>query len=122
MAAQNAIDKLKDGPKDDKVAVASGIAVSIVIVLLAAWAIFFFRRIQTGQQQLELGGGAQDAFNFTSVSEAQNQLKDIYNNVNRDQQDLEEIRNSNTSNQMQTQQQVNVQPGADTDQFTNTSN
>ena len=122
MAAQNAIDKLKDGPKDDKVAVASGIAVSIVIVLLAAWTIFFFRRIQTGQQQLELGGGAQDAFNFTSVSEAQNQLKDIYNNVNRDQQDLEEIRNSNTSNQMQTQQQVNVQPGADTDQFTNTSN
>ena len=122
MAAKNAIDKLKDGPKDDKVAVASGIAVSIVIVLLAAWAIFFFRRIQTGQQQLELGGGAQDAFNFTSVSEAQNQLKDIYNNVNRDQQDLEEIRNSNTSNQMQTQQQVNVQPGADTDQFTNTSN
>src|SRR3989344_2602337 len=122
MAAQNAIDKLKDGPKDDKVAVASGIAVSIVIVLHAAWTIFFFRRIQTGQQQLELGGGAQDAFNFTSVSEAQNQLKDIYNNVNRDQQDLEEIRNSNTSNQMQTQQQVNVQPGADTDQFTNTSN
>ena len=52
MAAQNAIDKLKDGPKDDKVAVASGIAVSIVIVLLAAWGIFFFKRIYNIQQNI----------------------------------------------------------------------
>ena len=36
-----AIENLKSGPRDDKVAVASGIAISVVAVLLVGWAIFF---------------------------------------------------------------------------------
>lgn len=122
MAMQNAMDKLKDKPKDDKVAVACGIAVAVVIVLLAAWAIFFFRNIQNGTQQLNLSGGAQDEFNFTSVKEAQDQLKNIYNSTAQDQQDLQDIRNNNTYDQTQTQQQVNMQTGDDANnQFTNTN-
>ncbi len=48
MVVQKAINNLKEGPKEDKVAVAGGIAVSVVAVLLIAWAIFFFRSIQGG--------------------------------------------------------------------------
>ena len=56
------LNTLKQGPKEDKVAVASGIAVSVVVVLLVAWAIFFFRGIQQGTQSVNLSGGAQDQF------------------------------------------------------------
>ncbi|KKW24462.1 MAG: hypothetical protein UY70_C0001G0030 [Candidatus Kaiserbacteria bacterium GW2011_GWB1_52_6] len=121
MAEQSAIDKLKDKPKDERVVVASGIAISVVVILLVAWAFFFFRNIQKGTQQLNLSGGVQNQFNSSSVKQAQDQLNNIYNGTAQNQQDLQDIRNSNTSDQMQTQQQVNVQPGADTDQFTNTT-
>ena len=51
MAVQKTIDNLKDGPKEDKVAVAGGIAVAVVVVLFAAWAIFFFRGIASTVNQ-----------------------------------------------------------------------
>lgn len=46
MVVQKTIDNLKQGPKEDKVAVAGGIAISVVAILLIAWALFFFRNIQ----------------------------------------------------------------------------
>ena len=76
MAVQKAFNNLKqNGSKDDKVAVASGIAVSLVVVLLGAWAIFFFRGLRNGSQNLNLSAGAQDQFNFQNVTEAQQQLQ-----------------------------------------------
>ena len=65
----------KEGSKEDKVAVASGVAISVVVVLLAAWAIFFFRGIARGSHDLQIGGGAQDQFNFTSVKDAHQALQ-----------------------------------------------
>lgn len=116
MVVQKAINNLKQGPKDDKVAVASGIAISVVVVLLAAWAIFFFRNIQKNSQQLNLSGGAQDEFNFSSVKEAQEKLKQEYLNST---EDLQQLRNDAASQQMQFQQQTGVQEtqGGGADQF-----
>src|SRR3989344_347409 len=116
MVVQKALKNLKDGPKDDKVAVASGIAISVVVILLVAWAIFFFRNIQKGSQQLDLSGGAQDEFNFSSVKEAQEQLKQQYSNSTKD---LQQLRNDAASQQMQFQQQTSVQEtqGSGPDQF-----
>ena len=116
MVVQKAINNLKQGPKDDKVAVASGIAISVVVVLLAAWAIFFFRNIQKNSEQLNLSGGAQDEFNFSSVKDAQEQLKQQFSNST---QDLEQLRNDAVSNQIQVQQQTGVQEtqGGGPDQF-----
>ncbi len=118
MVVQKAISNLKSGPKDDKVAVASGVAISVVVVLLAAWAIFFFRNIQRNSQQLNLSGGAQDEFNFSSVKEAQEKLKQEYSNTT---EEFLQIRNDAASQQMQFQQQAGVQEtqGGGVDQFGN---
>ncbi len=102
MVVQKAINNLKEGPKDDKVAVASGIAISVVVILLVAWGIFFFRSIQRGSQSVNLGGGAQDEFNFSTVRDAQQRLQEEYSNTD---QELKNIRNEAASQQMQFQQQ-----------------
>ena len=118
MVVQKAINNLKDGPKDDKVAVASGIAIYVVVVLLAAWAIFFFRGIQKNANQLNLSGGAQDEFNFSSVKEAQEKLKQEYSNT---ADEFLQLRNEAASQEMQFQQQTGVQQtqGSGADQFGN---
>ena len=116
MVVQKAINNLKEGSKDDKVAVASGIAISVVVVLLAAWAIFFFRGVQKNANQLNLGGGAQDEFNFSSVKEAQEKLKQEYSNT---ADEFLQLRNEAASQEMQFQQQTGVQgqQGSGADQF-----
>ena len=116
MVVQKAIDNLKDGPKADKVAVAGGFAVSVVVVLMVAWGIIFFHNIQKGTQEVNLGGGAQDQFNFTSVKEAQKQLQQTYSNT---ADDFLQIRNDSAGSEMQGQQQIDAgQPqGAAPDQF-----
>ncbi len=116
MVVQKAINNLKEGPKDDKVAVASGIAISVVVVLLAAWAIFFFRNVQKNANQLNLSGGAQDEFNFSNVKDAQAKLKQEYSNT---ADEFLQLRNDAAAGQMQLQQQTSVQPtqGNGSDQF-----
>ena len=118
MAIQKTISDLKEGPKEDKVAVASGIAVTVVVVLLAGWAIFFLRSIANGSQNLQLGGSAQDQFNFTSVTQAQQQLQQIYGSSTQ-QNDLIQIRNESAQQNAQVQQQTQMQQiqGSGTDQF-----
>jgi len=116
MVVQKAINNLKEGSKDDKVAVASGIAISVVVVLLAAWAIFFFRGVQKNANQLNLSGGAQDEFNFSNVKEAQEKLKQEYSNT---ADEFLQLRNEAASQEMQFQQQTGVQQtqGNEADQF-----
>ena len=106
MVVQKTINNLKSGSKDDKVAVASGVAVSVVVVLLVAWAIFFFRNIQRNSVELNLSGGAQDEFNFSGVKEAQEKLKQEYSNTT---DEFLQLRNDAVSQQMQFEQQTGVQ-------------
>jgi uncharacterized protein HemX len=76
MALPQSVNKLKnEGSKEDKVAVAGGIAITVVVVLLAGWAIFFFRSIANNSQNLQIGSGAQDQFNFQNVRDAQQQIQ-----------------------------------------------
>ena len=105
MAVQKAIDTLKQGPKEDKVAVASGIAISVVVVLLIAWAILFFRGIAKGSHEINLSG-AQDQFNFSGVKEAQEQLKQQYSDST---EEFQRIRAEAGAQQMQFQLQSSVQ-------------
>lgn len=115
MVVQKTIDNLKNSPKEDKVAVASGIAVSVVVVLFAAWAIFFIRNLQKTSGSIELSGGAQDQFNFTSVKEAQEQLQRVYGSP---ATDLEELRAQSSGSgrmelELQTVQQGTQNSGPD---------
>jgi len=86
MVIQKAIDNLKDKPKDDRKAVAGGVAIVVVVVLFLGWAFIFFKNIQRGAQLQQLGGGAQDEFNFSSVKQAQEELMQGFS-------DFDELRN-----------------------------
>jgi uncharacterized protein HemX len=101
MVVQKALNNLKEnGTKDDKVAVASGIAISVVLVLFAGWAIYFFHRIQSGAQQTSLTGGIQDQFNFDSVNQAQ---QDLQQQLGSSLQDLQDIRQQSAGGNAQMQ-------------------
>ena len=114
MVVQKTFNNLKEGPKEDKVAVASGIAVSVVVVLLAAWAIYFLHSIQRGSQQLNLtGAGSQ--FAPSSVTDAQRQLQQEFGSSTQEFQDIQN-QSQNGNAQMQTQQ-MQVQGDDGTGQF-----
>lgn len=81
MVLQKALESAKDGPKDEKKAIAGGIAIAVVLVLLIGWAFFFFRNIQRGTYDQRLGGGAQDEFNFSPVRDAQKDLMEQFSDV-----------------------------------------
>lgn len=104
MVVQKALNNLKEGSKEDKTAVAGGIAVSVVVVLLAGWALYFFHNIQKGTQKVQLGGGAQDQFNFTNVTEAQKQLQQELGQPQQDFQDIQKESSQGGNGQMQSQE------------------
>ena len=115
MVVQKALNNLKEGPKEDKVVVASGIAISVVVVLLAAWAIYFFHGIQRGTQQVNLGGGAQDQFVPAGVTQANQQLQQEFGSTTQELQDIQN-QSQGGNGQMQTQQ-MQIQGGGGSDQF-----
>lgn len=118
MVIQKAIDNLKEKPKDERKAVAGGVAIAVVALLFIGWAFVFFKNIQRGGQLGELGGGAQDEFNFSSVREAQQELMQGLSGID----ELKTVREQ-SAEQYQPAAQENYQESA-TDQFglPNTSN
>lgn len=116
MVVQKTIHTLKQSPKEDKVVVAGGIAISVVVVLLAAWAIFFFRSVQRNSQQLNLTGGAQDQFNFSSVKDAQAALQAQFSGGADELNDARAAAASGQSGAVQQTEQQQTQ-GQSTDQF-----
>lgn len=84
MVIQKAIDGMKDKPKDDKKAVAGGIAVAVVIVLLIGWSILFLKKLQRGDADLQIQGAGQE-FLGEDVRAAQEALMQSFD-------DLDELR------------------------------
>ena len=113
MVVQKTIDNLKGRPNDEKKAVASGVAIGFVIILLIAWGFFFIKKVQNGGIQ-NLGGGAQDQFNFTTVKEAQLKLQQTYASTS---DELRQIRDSAASNSFQNQGAQPVDQGGQSNQF-----
>ncbi len=117
MVVQKTIGNLKDRPKDERKVVAGGIAIFVISVLLIAWAILFFRRIQSGQLQVNLDSGAQNEFNPTATQQAQQQINQSNGQT---PEDLYNIRNDAAAQQAGGQQQLQIQQvGQGTDQFGN---
>ena len=111
MVVQKTIDNLKERPDEEKKAVASGVAIGFVVILLFAWGFFFVRKVQHSGA-MNLSGGAQDEFNFTTVKEAQQQLKQ---NDASTSEEFRQIRNSAANNSTQAGQsseQVDQSGGA----------
>ena len=112
---QKTVDNLKERSKDERQVVAGGVAVTVVVILLVAWAIFFLKRIQSGNQELNLDSGAQSEFNFTSTKEAQDAIKA---SQGQNYTDLQGLRDDAATNQLQGQQQIYLQEiGGNSDQF-----
>ena len=77
MVLKRAITHLRGRPKDERVAVAGGIATAVAILLLVSWAVFFFKNIQSGAVQIQAPTGLKEkVFNMQAVNDAQQQLLD----------------------------------------------
>ncbi|MDO8482120.1 MAG: hypothetical protein Q7S75_03500 [bacterium] len=82
MVLQKAVDNLKIRPKDERKAVAGSIAMLIVAILFVGWVVIFFKRIQSNSQQVEsIGNSLKGKFDLSSVTEAQQQIVNSYNNT-----------------------------------------
>jgi hypothetical protein len=80
MVIQKAIMDLKGKPQEDRKAVAGGIALGVVAVLIVAWAFFFFQNMRSGQFQ-DFESTIPDEFNFSSVQEAQKELMEGFSGL-----------------------------------------
>ncbi len=99
MVLQSSIDSLKEKPHDEKKAVASGIAIGVVIILLVGWGFLFLRKIQKGAGTPTLSGTAvpQDQFDAQFLEQTQQQLNEMYQSAS---QDAQIIRDSAAQNQI----------------------
>lgn len=49
MVLQRTIDNLRERPKEERRAVALGISIAVMLILLIGWGMFFIRTVQTTQ-------------------------------------------------------------------------
>lgn len=117
MVLQSAVDNLKDKPHDEKKAVASGIAIGVVVILLVGWGFLFLRKIQHGSiPTLEGSAVPQDQIDSAFIQQTQREINQFYQSS---QDQLRDIRDSSAENEAGTNVQStgSVEAGGDTDQF-----
>ena len=99
MVLQNAVDNLKDKPHDEKKAVASGVAIGVVIILLIGWGFLFLRKIQRGTiPSLEGSAVPQDQVDASFIQQTQQQINQYYQSS---QDQLRQIRDNSAQSQVQ---------------------
>lgn len=68
MVVQQKFNDLKDAPHEDKKAVASGIAIFVVVVLIIGWGFIFLKNVRrTAVPSLENGAVPTDQFNMNLI-------------------------------------------------------
>ena len=117
MVLKDAVDNLKERPKDERKAVAGGIAIAIVALLFFGWAFLFLKKLQKGGVAEDLRTGAPSDFNFSSVEEAQQKLIEGYTSRSADEEELRAIREQ--SQRGQGVQTTSGDTGQPTDPFRN---
>ena len=49
MVLQNAVNNLKERPRDEKKVIAGGVAIAVIVILFLVWAFLFFKKIQNAE-------------------------------------------------------------------------
>jgi hypothetical protein len=92
MAVQQKFNQLKDAPHEDKKAVAGGIAVAVVVILIFAWGFLFLRNVRnTNLPSLENAAVPTDQFNMNLIRNTERNQA-IYD----PEQDIRNLRDSAT--------------------------
>lgn len=101
MVVQSTINNLKEKPHEEKKAVATSIAVGVVVILIIGWGFLFMRKIQKGATTPTLEGNAvpQDQVDRAYLQQTQQQINQFYQSS---QDQLRDIRDSSAQNQVQT--------------------
>lgn len=91
MVVQKTIDNIKGKPHEEQRAVAGGIAIAVVVILLIGWAFIFLRNIQSGGPIPTLQGAAvpEDQLNTQFIQQTQQQINQYYQSS---QEQLRQIR------------------------------
>jgi uncharacterized protein HemX len=118
MVVQKTIDNLKDRPKDERTAVAGGIAITFAVVLFLGWGIYFFHQIQSGAVNPSFQG-AGNQFDSSGIQQAQQALQQEYASTT---SGFDDLRNEAAQEQVGTQGQMQTQTtSGGTDQFGNSN-
>ncbi len=92
MVVQKTINNLKDRPKDEKTAVAGGVATLVVILLLIGYGIWFVSNIKRGGDfNTYIESRPQDEFLAPAVRDAERALQ---NTMRRDSEELRQLRDA----------------------------
>lgn len=115
MVIQNAINNVKEKPHDEKKAVATSIAVGVVVVLLIGWGFLFLRKIQKGGATPTLEGSAvpQDQIDAAFVKQTQQQINQFYQSSQDQLRDIRDTAAQNEANTGYTSESVDAAGGAD---------
>jgi hypothetical protein len=116
MVVQRTIDNLKGRPEDERKAVAGGLAIFVIIMLIIVWGIFFFRNIQNGSRGIDFDSAIPDGLNFTGSQSLEGSAQDT------GKSDLIRMRDDAAARKVQDEQGIYLQEIEDTgDQFINPS-
>jgi hypothetical protein len=81
MVVEKTLNNLREKPHNEKTAVAGGIAVAVVIILLVGWGFFFLRKVQRESvRTLEGTAVPSDQFNLDLIRDTERQLSEMYEN------------------------------------------
>jgi len=75
---KNAIEDLKGKPKEERTAVAGGIAVMVVALLLVGWGFFFLKKITRGAPVETTWGPQNDVIDFVNLKDAADSFSGAY--------------------------------------------
>jgi len=118
MVVQKTLDNLKDRPHDEKKAVASGIAIAVVVILIIGWGFLFLRKVRNTNPSLESGAVPEDQFNLDLIRDTERNLSNTYENASDDLRNMRDTAAQNNANvQAEYSQDTNPVAPDTADQF-----
>ncbi len=99
MVVQKTLNNLKDRSHEDKKAVATGIAISVVVLLIIAWGFLFIRKMQRSDlSSLQNAAVPSDQFNMNLIRDTERELSNQYDTSGDDLREMRDTAAQNSAN------------------------